>query len=506
MNLKRFFTSRFFTSRIVQIVGVAIAALGIGFFSASALARPSTQASVPGGLLYTQEPAQAGKGLQTITNIQAAFHEVARKVLPSVVEINVVNVVKARLPTMSSPFDFFFGPRNPNDQPKEREFRQEGLGSGVLVKHAGQSIYVLTNNHVVGEAEEINVRLTDGSSYKATLVGKDPKKDLALVVFKTDAKIPMAELGDSDVLQVGDWVLAVGSPLGFHSTVTEGIVSAIGRESLPGSEIASFTDYIQTDAAINQGNSGGALVDIHGRVVGINSWIASTSGGNVGLGFAIPINNAKSAIEDFITKGKVSYGWLGINIGTLSRQEAESMYGDDVKGAFVYGVYHGSPAEQAGILPGDTIVAVNSERIDDSTHLLLIVGNLTPGTTADFSILRDKQHLSRKVRISERKNEQALADQASSLWPGMSVVQITPELRSRLDLPRNTGSVIVGAVVKGSPANVAGLQAGDIVRRVNDHRIASVADFYNAVNEPDCSELMFRVTRQGSEFRVGLVR
>ena len=417
------------------------------------------------------------------------------------VEIDVVNVVKAALPTKSSPFNFFFGPRNPNDQPKEQEFRQEGLGSGVLVKRAGQSIYVLTNNHVVGEAEEINVSLTDGRSYAATLVGTDTKKDLALVTFKTDEEVPVAELGDSDTLQVCDWVLAVGSPLGFHSTVTEGIVSAIGRESLPGSEIASFTDYIQTDAAINQGNSGGALVDIHGRVVGINSWIASTSGENIGLGFAIPINNAKSAIEDFITKGKVSYGWLGINMGTLSRQEAESLYGNDVQGAFVYGVFQGSPAEQAGILPGDIIVAVNSEKIDDSTHLLLIVGNLTPGTTADFSILRDKQHLSRKVRISERKSEQA-----SHLWPGLSVVQITPELRLRLELPRNTGSVIVGAVAKGGPANVAGLQAGDIVRGVNDHRIASVADFYHPVNEPDTKELMFEVTRQGSEYRVGLVR
>lgn len=501
MNLKTFFTSR-----IVQIVGVAIAALGIGFFSARSLARPSTQPSGPEGLVYSQEPAQAGQGYQTMSNIQAAFREVAQKVLPSVVEIDVVNVVKAQLPATTSPFDFFFGPRNPNDQPKEQEFRQEGLGSGVLVKRGGGSVYVLTNNHVVGEAEEINVRFADGRSYTANLVGKDPKKDLALVVFKTDAKIPVAELGDSDVLQVGDWVLAVGSPLGFHSTVTEGIVSAIGRESLPGSEIASFTDYIQTDAAINQGNSGGALVDIHGRVVGINSWIASASGGNVGLGFAIPINNAKSAIEDFITKGKVSYGWLGINMGTLSHQEEESLYGDDVHGAFVYGVYHGSPAEQAGILPGDTIVAVNSERIDDSTHLLLIVGNLTPGTTANFSILRDKQNLSLKVRISERKNEQALADQASNLWPGMSVVQITPELRSRLDLPRNTGSVIIGAVVKGSPANVAGLQAGDIVRKVNDHKVASLIEFYHAVNEPDSTELMFEVTRQGSEYRVGLVR
>jgi len=318
--------------------------------------------------------------------------------------------------------------------------------------------------------------------------------------------VPLAEFGNSDTLQVGDWVLAVGSPLGFHSNVTEGIVSAIGRESLPGSQIASFTDYIQTDAAINQGNSGGALVDIHGRLVGINTWIASTSGGNAGLGFAIPINNATSAIEDFITKGKVSYGWLGINMGTLSQQEAESLYGDDVQGAFVYGVYHDSPADQAGILPGDTIVSADGERIPDSTHLLLVVGNLTPGSTADFSILRDQQQLNRKVCISERKDEQALAAQVNQLWPGLSVVQITPEPRSRLDLPRTTGNVIISTVVDGSPAGVAGLQAGDIVRKANDQRIVSLADFYRAVNKPDSRELMLEITRQDSEYRVGLVK
>jgi serine protease Do len=447
-----------------------------------------------------------GEGFQTINNIQAAFREVAQAVLPSVVEIDVVNIVKAHLPSTSSPFDFFFGPGSPSDQPKQQEFRQEGLGSGVLVKRAGQSIYVLTNNHVVGEAREITVKLADGRSFTAELVGKDPKKDLALVMFTTEESVPLAELGDSDTLQVGDWVLAVGSPLGFHSTVTEGIVSAIGRESMPGSQVASFTDYIQTDAAVNQGNSGGALVDIHGRVVGINSWIASPSGGNVGLGFAIPINNAKSTIQDLITKGRASYGWLGINMGTLSPQEAENLYGDEIHGAFVSGVYERSPAEKAGILPGDTITAVNGEKIDDPTQLLLIVGNLQPGTAADLTILRGHQRLVLTVNMAERQDEQALADQVNRLWPGLSVVQITPDLRSRLNLSRTAGNLIIGAVVKGSPAGVAGLHVGDIVRKVNDHKVASLADFYLAVSEPDSRELMMEITRQGGEYRVGLVR
>ena len=492
MNLKTFFKAK-----TVQIVSVAIIGLAVGFFGGRVLERSSSQSPEAVDLVYTQEPAQAQEGFQTMNDIQAAFREVSSQVLPSVVEIDVVNVVQAQLPNILSPFDFFFPQGSPNDQPRQQEFRQEGLGSGVMVKRAGESVYVLTNNHVVGEAEEITVKLADERSFTAKLVGTDPKKDLALVMFTTDQSVPLAELGDSDTLQVGDWVLAVGSPLGFHSTVTEGIVSAIGRESLPGSAIASFTDYIQTDAAINQGNSGGALVDIQGRVVGINSWIASPSGGNVGLGFAIPINNAKSAIEDLITKGRASYGWLGINMGT---------YGNDTNGAFVYGVYDGSPAQNAGILPGDMITAVNGEQITDPTQLLLVVGNLEPGVTADFTILRNQQQLVRTVTIAERQDEQALADQANRLWPGLSVVQITPELRSRLDLPRNTGSLVIGAVVKGSPAGVAGLRGGDVLRKINEHKVASVADFYRAVNEPDTREFMLEVSRQNSDYRIGLVR
>ncbi len=501
MNLKTFFKAK-----TVQIVSVAIIGLAVGFFGGRVIERSSSQSPEAVDLVYTQEPAQAQEGFQTMNNIQAAFREVSSQVLPSVVEIDVVNVVQAQLPNILSPFDFFFPQGSPNDQPRQQEFRQEGLGSGVLVKRAGESVYVLTNNHVVGEAEEITVKLADGRSFTAKLVGADPNKDLALVMFTTEQSVPLAELGDSDTLQVGDWVLAVGSPLGFHSTVTEGIVSAIGRESLPGSAIASFTDYIQTDAAINQGNSGGALVDIQGRVVGINSWIASPSGGNVGLGFAIPINNAKSAIEDLITKGRASYGWLGINMGTLPLQDAGSKNGNDLTGAFVYGVYGGSPAQKAGILPGDMITAVNGEQITDSTQLLLVVGNLEPGVTADFTILRNQQQLVLTVNIAERQGEQALADQAKRLWPGLSVVQITPELRSRLDLPRNTGSLVIGAVVKGSPAGVAGLRVGDILRKVNDHKVASVADFYRAVNEPDAREFMLEVSRQNSDYRIGLVR
>jgi Do/DeqQ family serine protease len=495
----------FFRSRIVQMLGVAAAGLSIGFFGARITAGGPARPHTEEDLVYTREPAQAVAGFQTMRDVQEALREVAQQALESVVEIDVVNVVKARPSLMFSPFDLLFGSQQ-EDRQQEQEFRQEGLGSGVLVKRAGQNVYVLTNNHVVGEAEEITVKLSDGRRYTAKLVGKDPKRDLALVTFKTDQNVPLAELGNSDTLQVGDRVLAVGSPLGFHSTVTEGIVSALGRESLSGSQASSYTDYIQTDAAVNQGNSGGALVNIYGRVIGINSWIASNSGGSIGLGFAIPINNAKSTIDDLITEGKVSYGWVGINIGDLSTPESGTLNGEKVHGAFVYGVYQGSPAQAAGILPGDMILSVGSEEIADSTHLLLDVANLPPGTKADFTILRDGQKLSLPVRISGRSDEQALAGQANRLWPGMSVVQITPQLRSRLNLPRNTGSVIISAVMKDSPAGVAGFQAGDIIRKVNDRKIASLGDFYGALNAPGAKDIMLEITRQGDEHRVALVK
>jgi Do/DeqQ family serine protease len=496
----------FLKSRAVQIVAVAVIGLAVGFFGGRLLTGSSSQPPAGQNLVYSQEPGQAGKGFQAMSNIQAAFREVAREVLPSVVEIDVVNVVKAQLPGINSPFNFFFQPESAQGASRQQELRQKGLGSGVMVKRVGQSVYVLTNNHVVGEAQEITVSLADGRNFTAKLVGKDPKKDLALVKFTTEESVPLAELGDSDTLQVGDWVLAVGSPLGFHSTVTEGIVSALGRESLPGSSIASFTDYIQTDAAINQGNSGGALVDIQGQVVGINSWIASPSGGNVGLGFAIPINNAKSTIQDLITTGKTSYGWLGITMGSLSPTEAGKLYGDAVQGAFVSSVYEGSPAQKAGILPGDLITTVNRENITDPTQLLLVVGNLKPGTTANFTILRAHEQLVLKVNIAERQDEQALAKQANQLWPGLSVVQITPELRTRLDLPRNIGNVIVGAVDKGSSAAAAGLRVGDIVRNVNGQKVVSLADFYHAVNQPDTRELLLEITREGQEYQIDLVK
>ena len=498
---------------------VVLLSLAVGFASAglwftrAAGREPGVASAYPPSELASQaltadySPGTIGNtsGLSTLQSLQEAFRSVAAEVLPTVVEIDVVDVVKQQVPSFTNPFEFFFGPRDENPQaPQERQFRQQGLGSGVIVRHMGNKVYVLTNNHVAGDAEEISVKLNDGRQFTAKLVGADPNRDLALVVLETTEQVPVAQLGDSNTLQVGDWVLSVGSPLGFDSTVTAGIVSAIGRHSMPGMGVAEFTDYIQTDAAINQGNSGGALVNIYGQVVGINAWIASPSGGNVGLGFAIPINNAKKAIDDLITKGKIEYGWLGISMGSLSPEAVKDLKLQSPRGAFVYGVFKGSPADKAGVLPGDFITDVNQEGLRDTSELLLRVGNLEPGQKAELTIVRHGQPQHLTVKIAAREVEPGSS--SGKLWPGFSIVPLTNDIRNQLNLGKSSGKLVIGAVEQGGIADIAGLKSGDIVRTVNGQTVNTLLDFYKTFNNSKSREIMFAVERQDTELIIGLVR
>jgi serine protease Do len=424
--------------------------------------------------------------------------------------VEVVDVVKQQVPNFSSPFDFFYGPQNGpqgrNQAPQEREFKRQGLGSGVIVRKTGNKVYVLTNNHVAGEADQISIKLTDGRQFQATLVGKDPNKDLALVSFETRENVPVAELGDSDSLVVGDWVMAVGNPLGFESSVTTGIVSAIGRQSLPGSQIAGFTDYIQTDAAINQGNSGGALVNSHAQVIGLNAWIASPSGGSIGLGFAIPINNAKKAVNDFIIKGKSEYGWLGVNIGNVSPESAADLNLKGTQGALVYGIFKGSPAAKAGILPGDFITGINGVPVKNSSDLLMQVGNLEPGRKADLELVRSGGPVRVDVKTETRADEKKVADLSGKVWPGFSVVTVTGDIRKQLNLKSGSGDLIISSVDEGGPANIAGLQAGDIILQVNKKPVSTLTDFYTTLNTASSREVMLNINRQDHELIIGLIR
>jgi Do/DeqQ family serine protease len=454
--------------------------------------------------------AEASKSLESI---QYSFREVAKKVLPVVVEVDVTTVVKQPSREPQSPFDWFFN-QPPGNNNGPREFRRGGLGSGIIVKRAGETYYVVTNNHVIDTATEISVKLSDQRTYKSKVVGKDERKDLAVVSFTTKEALPLADLGDSNALEVGDLVLAVGNPLGFENTITMGIVSALGRRGPQGQSVSPSTDYIQTDASINQGNSGGALVNIRGQVVGINTWIAAPGGGNVGLGFAIPINNAKKAIDDFISKGKVEYGWLGVlpdDVQAAGETDtypgvAKDLKIENVKGALILNVFRNSPADKGGMLPGDYITRVNGQEIRNRDDLILIVGNLLAGRSYDFDIVRygERQKLSIKLGVRDEKSE---ASSYKNMWPGVSVVRVNDEIRKEADIAKGLNGVVIGLVADPeTPAGVAGLRPGDVVLSINGRAVGTVMDFYRALNDRAQKDVTFKVNRKGTEVSVSVGR
>jgi serine protease Do len=444
----------------------------------------------------------------SLSSVQSSLRDISQKVRPAVVEIDVSSIIKEQVPQLESPFDWFFNQQQGNGQMKPRTFRQSGLGSGIIVKRSGDTVYVLTNNHVVDNASDISVRLNEQRIFKAKVVGTDPHKDIALVSFTTKEPVTLAELGDSNTLQVGDLVLAVGNPLGFQSTVTLGMVSALGRHG-PQGEGGSYTDYIQTDAAINQGNSGGALVNIDGQVIGINTWIAAPSGGSVGLGFAIPIDNAKSAVEQFIAKGHVQYGWLGAMIGDIQDtatypQMAKDLKVEGVKGAFVLDLYKGSPADRAGLKPGDYVTSVGNTPITDANRLTQVIGSLEAGKSATLGIIRYGEQRSLTVSIGERNDKDQVA-QGKNLWPGMTVVNLDEQIRQEASIPQSLRGVVVGSLVdQNTPAAIAGFRPGDVITAVNGKTVRNMMDFYRELNEGSGRNASFQIVRDGTEVTIGL--
>ena len=503
-------TGRLFSSRRFFLSATALLSMLTGFTIATLLAFSCTG---PGGTAgrtaaHAQDSREEAEvGAETLRNIQYSFRQVADIALPVVTEINVVEVIEQERRPFS-PFEYFFGPNPRQESPQEREFRRPGLGSGVLVRQDGDTVYVLTNNHVVGDADEISVALHDGRQFKAQLVGSDPRTDLALVSFESQEEVPLADLGDSSDLEVGDWVLAVGNPYGFEATVTAGIVSALGRRAQGAAPVARFTDYIQTDAAINPGNSGGALLNIDGEVVGINTWIASQSGGSVGLGFAVPVSIARRAVNDFIEKGRVVYGWLGVIVGTPDPDTYPELRSDmrlgERTGAFVLNVVQDSPAVQAGLLPGDLITRMDGEDLADQNELTTMIGNLEPGTGVRFQVVRYGREREMSVTLKERGAEEIVQNNAN-LWPGMVVAGLTDQIRSRLRIPPRVEGAVVYNVVEGSPAGKAGLRQGDVVQKVADRGVGSLMDFYRALNEAS-GQIRLNLYRQGSEVVIGLRR
>ena len=465
------------------IVGFFLAFFSFSFSTSKTRVKAQeNQVIIPEGALATAE------GLQTV------FHAVSEKVLPSVVLLNTVSVRRQQGPGLNGiPWEFFFGPRDRGQDGQEREYRSTGLGSGIIVRFKTGTYYVLTNNHVVDEATEIRVATRDGKEYPAELVGKDERKDLAMVSFKTNDSYPLATLGDSDTVAVGDWAIAIGNPLGaqFSFSVTSGIVSALGRTGGPGGNI---NDFIQTDAPINQGNSGGPLVNIRGEVIGINTWIASNmGGGNVGLGFAIPINNTKRTIDEFIETGTTSYGWLGVQLLEPNRETAAELSLENRRGALATQVFLGSPADNGGIKPGDFITHVNSREIRSVQQLQLLVGDLRPGDRATFTVIRDRQARDLQVRIEERTDQ--VASDNRKLWPGVTVVPLTDQIRQNFQIAENAKGLFVAQITPSSPADIVGLRQGDIITAVNGENISDIAAFFRVLREKTATELWFGIQR-----------
>ncbi|MDR2922413.1 MAG: Do family serine endopeptidase [Treponema sp.] len=449
-----------------------------------------------------ENPANVSESdLAVAVGLQNAFNAVSVNVLPSVVELKTVSVRRGMPNFNGIPWEFFFGPRDRNDnrgegRGQEREYRSQGLGSGIIVRKKDGIYYVLTNHHVVDDTTEIRVATKDGKEYPAEIVGKDDRKDLAVVSFKTGDYYPLAALGDSDTVRVGDWAIAMGNPLGeqFSFSVTMGIVSAVGRTGGPGGNI---NDFIQTDAPINKGNSGGALVNIRGEVIGINTWIASdSSGGNVGLGFAIPINNAKRSIDEFISTGTVSYGWLGVSLTEAGKETAAALGIEGKRGALASQVFLGSPADKGGICPGDFITHVDKKEARDVISLTRIVGDLKPGDTAVFTVIRDGAPKDVQVRIETRTNE--VASDSKKLWPGFHLMPLTDDLRESLELDKDAKGLCVVRVESNSPADIIGMRQGDLVTALNGENVRDLRSFYKLLREKTSSELWLGFTRSGS--------
>ncbi|MEG1050794.1 MAG: Do family serine endopeptidase [Janthinobacterium sp.] len=324
-----------------------------------------------------------------------SYRDAAARAMPAVVNILTLQVPKRGAhPLARDPFfKRFFGDRDPDGE--DDEDLKNSLGSGVIVSHEG---YVLTNNHVVEGADEIEVVLTDGRKAPAKVVGLDPETDLAVIKINLD-KLPVIVLGQSELARVGDVVLAIGNPFGVGQTVTMGIISALGRNNL---HINSFENFIQTDAAINFGNSGGALVDTRGNLIGINTAIYSQSGGSVGIGFAIPVSTAKTVMEAIIKDGHVVRGWIGVETQDITPELAQSFNLQRSSGAIIAGVVRNGPADKAGIVPGDILLTVDGKPVGDTTEMLNLIAQLPPGGKAKMTVLRKNREAALDVMVGKR--------------------------------------------------------------------------------------------------------
>lgn len=447
-------------------------------------------------------PVGAQDAPSALKQLDEAFVAVAEKVTPAVVNISA-SKKGASAPMgedlepffKNHPFRDFFGDDFFKRFKKAPPHRQQGMGSGVIVSEDG---HILTNAHVVKDADEIMVNLSDKRSFKAKVIGADPESDIA--VIKIDAKgLPIARFGDSSKLRVGEIVLAVGNPFGLNRTVTSGIVSATGRTNVG---IIDYEDFIQTDAAINPGNSGGPLVNIYGEVIGLNTAIATRSGGYQGIGFAIPGNSAKLIMEDLVKTGKVRRGLLGVNIQDMNEALAKSFGRSESTGALVSQVVPGSPAEKAGVKAGDIILKLDGEDISGAAHLKNLVGRVKPGTDAKLTVFRDGKTLSLKVSIGEKTPQSFAAIEKSSEGEssqelGLELEPVPAAMAGKLGLKEGEGLRVKDLKSDGAGGKL-GLREGDIILEVNGQSVTGLESFRKAVADSKKDNLIRLKIQRGS--------
>ncbi len=437
------------------------------------------------------QPAHAASSANTLAQGLPDFINLAKKLGPSVVNVSTTSVRGAEQntpgPRGNDPaeefWQRFFGGRAPRGPQ-----RQSGVGSGFIVAPDGT---ILTNYHVVDGAQKLSVTLSDGKNYDAKVIGKDQKSDIAVIKIDAGRSLPAASLGDSDRLEVGEWVMAIGNPFGLDHTVTSGIVSAKGRNIGQG----PYDNFIQTDASINPGNSGGPLINLRGEVVGINSAIFSQSGGNIGIGFAIPSNAVKELLPQLRDKGKVVRGFIGASVQRVSPEIAESFGITPARGALVADLVKGGPAERAGVKTGDVIIEFDRRPIKDSADLPQQVARLAPGSAVQLKLIRDGRETTLPITVGEMKDvEVAASTQEGEL--GLTVQPLTPQLAENLGLERADG-LVISAVKPGSAADEAGLRAGDVVVEINRQAVKSLADYNREIARNDKAKSVLFLVRRG---------
>ena len=441
-----------------------------------------------------------------LQNTGKVFVAVGKEVIPTVVAIETQMKVEA--PRISerprTPFDEFFGEDFwRHFAPRPYGGPRKGLGSGVIVSKEG---YILTNNHVIQGADKIKVSLSDGRKFDAKVVGKDEPTDIA--VIKIDAKdLSVIRFGDSDALEVGEWVLAVGNPFEQYNTMTQGIVSAKGRSHLNfGRTTPTYQNFIQTSAAINPGNSGGPLVNLKGQLVGINAAIQTTSGGSLGIGFAIPINMARNVMEELIGKGRVVRGYLGVDISDVDQDMADALKLDKVRGAIVQQVRENTGAQKAGVQAGDVILEVNGKKIENASALQRIIANIDPGKRVELTVWRSGAKKKLRVKLGERPDAERMAEkeQGKESKLGLQVETLTEEIARQLGCENEKG-VVVAWVDPNGPAAEKGIRRGDLIQRIGRQKIASVKEYNKAVKDLKPGEaVMLLVKRQDRAFFVAI--